>query len=470
MANKKEELFSRSMLARPEGPEDAHPQGQGGRRLGRIHDRILDVLAQVEAGVPADKALRTVFNKARDLGSKERHQVSDTVYGYLRRYRRVDDTLTRAMKAIRRPLDTIDPPVVTRLKLLTYLALIGANDADLKATDAYAQKRVPGLFDKILSGKLGPPKGDTAEVMAIELSLPTFLVRRLLATYGSDRTQAIAQALEGRAPLTLRANRLLISRDELQDRLQTELNIKARPTPWSPDGLILPPGAQIREWRGFEDGLCELQDEGSQLIALATGARPGLSVLDACAGAGGKTLGIAALMARKGRLLAIDPDEKKLEELKKRLRRADVPNGEVKASDLEHLDPELHGRFDIVLLDAPCTGLGTLRRNPDLVLRSSEADLVESVARQKRLLVAAILALKPGGRLVYATCSVVPDENEGVIHNLLAHDERVRPLPLATTWGPELAEGLKASYEVNLGPGPTEDGPDGFYVALLERV
>jgi hypothetical protein len=188
------------MLARPEGPEDAHPQGQGGRRLGRIHDRILDVLAQVEAGVPADKALRTVFNKARDLGSKERHQVSDTVYGYLRRYRRVDDTLTRAMKAVRRPLDTIDPPVVTRLKLLTYLALIGANDADLKATDAYALKRVPGLFDKILSGKLGPPKGDTAEVMAIELSLPTFLVRRLLAAHGSERTQAIAQALEGRAP------------------------------------------------------------------------------------------------------------------------------------------------------------------------------------------------------------------------------------------------------------------------------
>jgi hypothetical protein len=121
--------------------------------------------------------------------------------------------------------------------------------------------------------------------------------------------------------------------------LQTELNLDARPTPWSPDGLILPPGAQIREWRGFEDGLCELQDEGSQLIALATGARPGLAVLDACAGAGGKTLGIAAMMGRKGRLLAIDPDEKKLDELKKRLRRADVPNGEVKASDLEHLDP-----------------------------------------------------------------------------------------------------------------------------------
>jgi 16S rRNA (cytosine967-C5)-methyltransferase len=124
----------------------------------------------------------------------------------------------------------------------------------------------------------------------------------------------------------------------------------------------------------------------------------------------------------------------------------------------------------VVLLDAPCTGLGTLRRNPDLVLRSSEEALVESVARQRRLLVSAILTLKPGGRLVYATCSVVPDENEGVIHNLLANDERVRPLSLATTWGPELAQRLKASYEVNLGPGPTEDGPDGFYLALLERV
>lgn len=470
MAKKKEELFSRSMLARPDGPEDAHPQGQGGRRLGRIHDRILDVLAQVEAGIPADKALRTVFGKARDLGSKERHQVSETVYGYLRRYRRVDDTLVRAMKSLRRPLDTIDPPVVTRLKLLTYLALTGADREDLKATDAYAEKRIPGLFEKILGGKLGPPKGDAAEVLAIELSLPTFLVRRLLPTLGPAGVQDLAKRLEGRAPLTIRANRLLTTREELQAKLQKELGVTATPTPYSPDGLILPAGTQIRDWPGFEAGLCELQDEGSQLIALAAGARPGAAVLDACAGAGGKTLALAAQMGRKGRLLAIDPEEKKLDELKKRLRRADAPNGEVKASDLEHLDPELHGRFDVVLLDAPCTGLGTLRRNPDLVVRTSEADLEESVARQKRLLVSAILTLKPKGRLLYATCSVVPDENEGVIHDLLAHDHRVQPLSLATTLGPELAGRLGASYEVHVGPGPGEDGPDGFYLALLERT
>src|SRR5262249_32281046 len=156
-------------------------------------------------------------------------------------------------------------------------------------------------------------------------------------------------------------------------------------------------------------------------------------------GAGGKTLALASMMRNRGRLVALDPEEKKLETLKARARRAQITNAETIATDLEALDRKLMGTFDRVLVDAPCTGTGAFRRHPDARWRTTQADLDHHVARQRRLISGAVTALKPGGVLVYATCSVLWEENEGIVTDLLANEPRLDPVPLASTWGAEIS-------------------------------
>jgi 16S rRNA (cytosine967-C5)-methyltransferase len=451
---------------------DAFPRGAATGALGRIHDRALDALAQVLAGAPADRALRGTFAKARDLGSSERAEVTEVVYGVLRSLRRLDDRLDRAARAEKRDLALLDPPMRNRLRVLAHRQAQGATLDDLARVDAYALKRVPGLFARLGAGRLPPARRTPLEDLAVERSLPSWMAARLADAFGLEGAARIAAGLEGRAPFTVRVNRALASREQARDRLAAEARVEATPTPFAPDGLILPHPVDLRPLPLFEDGWVEPQDEGSQLVALATGARPGLSVLDACAGAGGKTLAIAAMMGGKGRLLAVDPEEQKLDELRRRLSRGRVPNAETLATDLEVLPPRLHGAFEVALVDAPCTGTGTLRRSPDLRVRVTEDDIARQVARQLGLLSSASLALAPGGHLVYATCSVLAEENERVVAQLLAVERRLDPAPLAGVLGADLLARLGAApdaFQLRLGPGPDDRGPDGFYLARLVR-
>jgi 16S rRNA (cytosine967-C5)-methyltransferase len=437
-------------------------------RLGRTYDRILEVVAQVESGTPADVALKNVFKKSRDLGSRERAEVSDTVYSMLRKKRLIDDRLERAAKAEKRSFSDLDKPIQQRLRVLALWALEGLSLEELAARDPYAVKRIPRAFERIVEDKLPKPKRSELEELAIELSLPSFVASRLIDAFGAERAALIGKALNTRAPVTLRANRLKTTRDELLKRIEQDHEIEARAGKLSPHAVILLHAIDLFGWDPYREGWCELQDEGSQLIALAVGAKPGETVLDACAGAGGKTLALAAAMENRGKLVAFDPEKRKLKELEKRAERAGAIV-ETKAIDLLELGPEHREKYDAVLVDAPCTGTGTLRRHPDTVWRLNEADIARETERQRQLLTASLSALKPGGRLVYATCSVLYEENEAVTKNLLSQGQ-VEPIELASLWGESISEKLAATHEARIGPGPSELDPDGFYVAAFSTL
>ncbi len=424
----------------------------------------------LESGSPADQALKATFKKARDLGSKERAHVADVFYGMVRRRRLIEDRLRRAAKAEKKRFDDLDRPIQHRLLLLGHLLFSGEELDALQARDAYAFKRIPNLFKRIQNNKLASTKRSEIEELAISLSLPSFMVERLVSTIGKDKTQAMAQALSGRAPLTLRVNQLRGTREEARARIKAEAGVEATPTRFSPWGLILPHPVDLNTWPLYKEGWLEPQDEGSQLIAMAIGAKPKETVLDACAGAGGKTLAIAAQMKNQGRLVAIDPESKKTKELSRRLKQAGAI-AEPKKADLMALETELRGSFDAALVDAPCTGSGVLRRNPDILWRASEASLLQEIGRQKRLLASALTALRPGGRLVYATCSVLQEENEDVVKYLFEHTRGLEGRPLLASWGPEVCErlGLDAgAFMTRIGPGPGPNDPDGFFVASMQ--
>jgi 16S rRNA (cytosine967-C5)-methyltransferase len=457
-------------LYTPDSPADAQPHGPGQhRRLGRVLDRILDAYGQVQASTPADKALKNVFARARDLGSRERAQVGDALFGILRAQRRLLDRLQRAAKAERRDFELLDTPVKHRMLVLAWMASQGATLEDLEAVDAYALKRLPKVFERIVQDRLPPlKKRAPIEHLAVELSLPSWLAQRLVDAFGEDQTRALATAMDHRAPVTLRVDPRRLGRDEVLARIQAEHEPEAKATLLSPWGITLPRAVDLPAWSLFKDGVVDLQDEGSQLIALATGLRPGEAALDACAGAGGKSLALWSLGDGQARLTALDPDKRKLTELKRRADRVDA-RITTEVSALETLPEHLRARFDVVLVDAPCTGTGTLRRAPDLVWRLTEADLERDMARQKRLLASALAAVRPGGRLVYATCSILREEDELQARYLLDNAPEVTPLPLAELWGEALSAKLAATHEARIGPGPQARGPDGFYVAAFRK-
>jgi 16S rRNA (cytosine967-C5)-methyltransferase len=461
---------SRAGGAPPEASkEDAQPKGAKDPRLGRTHDRILEAYGEIAAGTPADRAVKAVFKRARDLGSHERAEVTDVIYGLVRNARAVDDALDRALKAQGKKKDLLDAPILHRMRVLAYLALNGADVETLAARDGYAFKRVPGAIERIASGRLPPVKRGEVEELGMTLSLQDWMITRLLDRFGRERTIEIGSALSKRAPFTLRINAARTTREEAIAAIEREHGITAEPTRLSPLGIILPHGVDVQSWELWKNGFVEVQDEGSQLIALATGAQPKETVLDGCAGAGGKTLALASLMRGTGRLVALDPEEKKLDELKKRLRRAEVTSAETIAADLEAMPKRLLEAHDRVLVDAPCTGSGVYRRNPDARWRVTEHDLERHAQRQQRLITAAVAALRPGGLLTYATCSILWEENEAVVQRALAHDSRIEPVPLATVWGEDISKALGADSSARIGPGPTERDPDGFFVALFRR-
>ncbi len=244
----------------------------------------------------------------------------------------------------------------------------------------------------------------------------------------------------------------------------------AEPTPWSPIGLRLAGRTPLAGLAAFGDGLFDVQDEGSQIAALLVGARPGMRVVDFCAGAGGKTLALAAGMANRGKLVACDVSARRLDRAARRLRRAGVGNVErrVLESERDKWVKRHAGSFDRVLVDAPCLGTGTWRRNPDAKWRSGPEDLVELQERQQQILRSAARLVRPGGRLVYATCSLLREEDEVQAEDFLAAEPGFSALPGARAWD-EAIGGMSPAGEQYIFLTPARHGTDGFFVALFER-
>ncbi|GBQ31620.1 tRNA/rRNA cytosine-C5-methylase Nol1/Nop2/Sun [Gluconacetobacter sacchari DSM 12717] len=419
----------------------------------------IDLLSEMEAAPrrPADAVANAFFRERRYIGGGDRRAVSDRVWAVLRHWRHLGWWLER-----------VGAPASPRARLIAAMQVMprpGEVPAALFSGDRYGAAPLTAA-EQDLAARLRGQSLDSPEMpQAVRLEVPDWLLPRLADMFGTTLEAEIA-ALGGEAPLDLRVNLLKTTRREAA-RLLAEGGIDAEETTLSPWGLRVPGRQPVTATAAFKAGLVEIQDEGSQIVVAAADARPGMRVLDYCAGAAGKTLGMAMTMQNRGHIVACDVSEPRLDGAVRRLRRAGVHNAE------RHLlvpgdrwARRRAGSFDRVLVDAPCTGTGTWRRNPDARLRLSERDLEELTAKQGEILSTAATLVRPGGRLIYATCSVLREENQDRIATFLAaspHYRLARPAPDCGL-PPDLArDGMIALS-------PLRHGTDGFFAAVLERV
>jgi 16S rRNA (cytosine967-C5)-methyltransferase len=430
-----------------------------------VRTAVLEIYEEVRReGARADQALQRALRREKQLRSVERRAVSDAVYGLLRLQGRIDYLLASALRTRKATLEKLATPTQHLLRYAAYL-IAGERQSVASAAGLAGPEVAPWQWALELiaePAKLGAP-ADPLDALAAETSLPRWLAKLWSEQLGAEETRALAEALNRRAPLTVRANLVKNTREELIATLRAE-GSRVEPTTLSPWGVTFTGRTNVFALRAFKAGLFEVQDEGSQLIALACEARPGQLVVDACAGAGGKALALASEMRNKGRLVACDRDGRRLDELRPRARRDGVHNWEARTvpESSDERIADLRGAADVVLVDAPCSGLGALRRNPDARWRLQPAEVDSFPPRQKEILSRYARLVKGGGRLVYATCSINRAENEEVRAAFLeAHPqfEPAQALPGQV--------GLGSGAEVQLLP--HRHGTDGFYIAAMRR-
>lgn len=309
------------------------------------------------------------------------------------------------------------------------------------------------------------PETDVTQYISVNYSHPSWLVNEWLNVFGPEKTKSLCTANIELPPVTLRVNTLKISRAELISRLNAD-GFHLSPTKHSTDGLIIHQGVQPAvKTEAFSAGFFRFQDEGAQCIAYLVAPEKTSRVLDACAGSGGKTTHLAALMENQGQILAIDKNSAMIEELKKEALRLGVTSIEPCTLDLsDGLPDKLNGMFDLVLVDAPCSGTGTLRRNPEIKWRLQPEDILRSVRQQKIILAEAARAVKINGKLIYCTCSLLPQENENIIKEFIAQNSEFSLCPPPSDLDKGLFDtgGFYRTY-------PHIHNTDGFFAAVLER-
>jgi 16S rRNA (cytosine967-C5)-methyltransferase len=393
---------------------------------------------------PADSILRHFFRENPMLGANDRAFIAETVFGILRHRFFLECVAATTPRSL----------------LLAYLAKFqGMNLRELVPLVSEAEA-------KWLSGiKAATPK---SEPLVIQAELPEWLVEKLRSFMPDTDILNLGRSLQQPASLDLRVNTLLANRDEVLALLSKD-GIEGDITPYSPIGIRLAGKPAINRHELFLAGKVEVQDEGSQLLGYLLSPRRGDMVVDFCAGAGGKTLMLGALMRSQGRIYAFDISEKRLNNLKPRLKRSGLSNlyPQRIANENDIKVKRLTGKIDRVLVDAPCSGLGTLRRNPDLKWRQSPQSVEELKRKQAAILSSAANLLKPGGRLIYATCSFLPEENQEIVERFLASHPQFKLLNCA-----ELLTQQKIPLDtgVYLQLSPDLHGTDGFFAAAVELV
>lgn len=405
--------------------------------------------AVLKLDAPADGIVSAFFRRHRQLGSRERHTLAETAYAVLRR-----------RSLFQHLAQTGAGPLERRLALLGWQG----NDSMLKAATAPNEaawlEQVARVDPASLADKL-------------RHNLPDWLAAALREQLDEAEFWPLAEALMASAPLDLRVNALKVKREQAQEALKAA-GIDSSFTPYSPQGLRIDGKPALSRLDVFTQGQVEVQDEGSQLLAMMVDAHRGEMVVDFCAGAGGKTLALGAAMRNTGRLYAFDVSGHRLDALKPRLARSGLSN--VYPAQIAHERDErikrLAGKIDRVLIDAPCSGLGTLRRNPDLKWRQSPQSVAELQAKQIAILTSAARLLKPGGRLVYATCSLLRAENEDVVQAFDAsHGDRFAALAAG-----EVLTQVRVPDSEILTDGrflrlwPHRHGSDGFFAAIWTRI
>ena len=423
----------------------------GPRVTGLIVDELGKALATVlKLDGPADVLMSRFFRLNHKLGARDRSVIAEAIFYTLRHL----STIAWQMKPI-------VPARAPRLTAMVALARIyGRESLDERTVGNDA-----GPLDNILRSK---PENATAFVQS---ELPYWLYEKLLDQFG-DEAPALFESMKESAPLDLRVNLLKAKREEVMQDL-AEHGVAAVETPMSPDGVRLMTKPGLTSWSIYREGKIDVQDEGSQLIARLVQPKRGEMVCDFCAGAGGKTLALGALMRSTGRLYAFDVNEKRLAGLTPRMRRAGLSNVHPIAIKTERDTrvKRLTAKFDRVLVDAPCSGTGTLRRNPDLRWRMNEQELARINAIQANVLDSASRLVKAGGRLVYATCSLLKQENQDVVEAFLANHpdfEIMDATEVLAKQGVHLPDCAK-SHAPYFVMAPHQSGTDGFFGAVLVR-
>ncbi|MDA8110345.1 MAG: RsmB/NOP family class I SAM-dependent RNA methyltransferase [Betaproteobacteria bacterium] len=393
---------------------------------------------------PADQALSQYLRRHRELGQRDRAFIAETAFAVLRRRRSLE-----AAAGSNVPRD------------LAIAALVRVQGYSGRALESALRAEEHALVARCKAARAD------AFPAAVQADLPDWLWRRLVEEYREGEAMRIARGLLEPAPLDVRVNLARIERAAALAQLAAR-GVEATPTPYSPAGVRLRGKPAINRDPLFVAGAIEVQDEGSQLLAYLLAPRRGQMVADFCAGAGGKTLALGMLMRGTGRLYAMDVSAKRLAELAPRAARAGLSNVHpiALAGESDVRARRLGAKIDRVLVDAPCSGFGTLRRNPDLKWRHGPDAIAELAHKQQRILAAAARLVKPGGRLVYATCSILPEENERVAERFLAASPDFAPLSCAA---------LLAAQRIPLDTGeqlrlwPHAHGTDGFFAAAFER-
>lgn len=438
---------------------------------------ILELLERTDRSPqPSDNEMAEFFRRRRYIGSHERRQIAECVFGIIRN-RRFVEAIIEEFLAAHPDAAALDAPhrrylaVYTAYSLLRQTGSIPGPEVSQSPLPSpqYWTTLYPSVardrFIEWMSCNTVPQIDGTSEVikLAVRHSFQDWMAAEWSARLG-DETMSLMESLNRPARTTLRVNLLKCTRDECRRRLSSE-GLEMTPTVLSPAGLDAQKRFSASSSPAFQAGWYELQDEGSQIVALAASPSPGAMVIDACSGAGGKSLHMAALMEGRGDILAIDVDDGRLRELRLRAKRAGITI--IRTSLSASIEPErLAGAADLVLVDAPCSGAGTIRRNPWLKWKLSEDAIGRFASRELDILQSNARFVKPGGTLLYATCSLLEQENERVVEQFLGADSSFAPDPLPVIAG--LPESGRGAATMSLYP--HRHNTDGFFMARMRRV
>lgn len=401
----------------------------------RLHRNLVfatvDALGEIfNEGVYADKVIEKTLKRDKRWGARDRSFIAETTYDIVRWKR-----LYAAIAEVKAPYSREN---LFRL-FAVWATLRGIDLPDWKQIEPTPTRRIKGKFDEL------------SKIRKYRESVPDWLDEMGAKELGEDQWEKEIHALNQQAPVVLRTNTLKTTKDKLQKELQKE-GIETDSVKGYPDALQLRERANVFKTEAFKNGFFEVQDASSQLVARFLEVEPGMRVVDTCAGAGGKTLHLAALMENKGQLIATDIYDNKLKELKRRARRAGAHNIEPRTIDSSKVVKKLYGSADRVLIDAPCSGLGVLSRNPDAKWKL-QPEFIDTIKQtQSEILKTYSKMVKDGGKMVYATCSVLPSENQEQVQNFLNSEE-------GKNFSLKKEEKILSSVT----------GYDGFYMALLEK-
>ncbi len=419
----------------------------------------LELIHDVEdVARPADAVVSAFFRTRRHIPDDARGEIAELLYSVLRSHARLSWWL-----------DKHGRPATPRNRLLAWLALGRGKTRDQIDRLFSGGKFAPAALSEAERALLGRLQGGSLEhpdmPEEVRGECPAWALTSLRARFGDAFAREMAAMLTP-PPLDLRVNPLRATRDAVLGALRG-LGLQAQACRMAPHGLRVRERPSLSRLPMLKTGEAEIQDEGSQLVAMLVGAEPGERVVDFCAGAGGKTLAIATQMANRGVVIACDVSESRLKRATERFRGAGLHNIQTRllSSERDKWVKRHKGGFDRVLVDAPCSGTGTWRRNPDARWRAQDAGLEALVALQAEILSSAARLVKPGGRLVYATCSLLPEENEAQVDAFLAAhpDFRVTPLREAA---PQLKDSAHPDY---LSLTPARHDTDGFFAAAMQR-